>query len=316
LDETYREVIDELKPGILIDGQHRVIGTKHITNVPFLVTALPTADWPELAFQFIVTNRTARRVAESLLISIVGQSLSRDQRGQIEERLRQANIRVGLIEAVMRVHEDEQSPFYHMLAFGLKNEDGFIDDAAMRGKVIQLWYERKTPVKELFNHLCQGKSPNDRTEYWKSEDLWFESFIAFWSAVKDRYKGTTVFSTELLDKSKKIPASKLMSATVLRIFQETILIQLLKHLRQREITDGIPMSASMPDTDAFSKLVQRTIARLTPDFFTEWALTGFDGSKGARDDLSDAIRKVITNEKTVAQLKSAKKPHRLFKAEE
>ena len=164
LDDTYREVVDELKPGLLIDGQHRVLGTRAIGTVPFLVTALPTADWPELAFQFIVTNRTARRVAESLLISIVGQSLSKDQRGTIEERLREANIRVGLIEAVMRVHEDEQSPFFQMLAFGLKHEDGFIDAAAFRGKVIQLWYERKSPVKELLNHLCQGKSPNDRTD--------------------------------------------------------------------------------------------------------------------------------------------------------
>ena len=41
-----------------------------------------------------------------------------------------------LIEAVMRVHEDEQSPFYGMIAFGLKDEKGFLDAAAMRGKVI------------------------------------------------------------------------------------------------------------------------------------------------------------------------------------
>ena len=134
--------------------------------------------------------------------------------------------------------------------------------------------------------------------------------------MRDRYKGTLVFSTELLDKTKKIPASKLMSATVLRVFQETILNDLLKLFRQKENTEGVPISISLPDTDTFSLRVHKTLERLTPDFFTEWALTGFDGSRGARDDLSDAIRKVIRGEKTVSQLKSGRRPHRLFKAEE
>jgi len=317
LRDLYREVTDELKPGILIDGQHRVMGTKQFPDVPFLVTALPTANWPELAFQFLVTNRTARRVAESLLISIVGQSLSKEQRSEIEERLRQANIRVGLIEAVMKVHEDEQSPFFDMLSFGIKNEAGFIDAAAMQGKVIQLWYERKSPIRELFDHFISGgKSVSDRTEHWKSEELWFEMFINFWSAVKQRYDGTTVFSSELVDRNKKAPASKLMTATVLRIFQETLLDFLLQHLKQKAATEAVSIADSIPDARAFSKLVERTLERLTPEFFTDWQLTGFDGSKGARDDLADAIRKVINTERTVSQLKLGKNPHRLFKAEE
>jgi len=293
------------------------MGTKEFPDVPFLVTALPTANWPELAFQFLVTNRTARRVAESLLISIVGQSLSKEQRSDIEERLRQANIRVGLIEAVMKVHEDEQSPFFDTLSFGIKNEPGFIDAAAMQGKVIQLWYERKWPIRELFDHfVSEGKSVSDRTEHWKSEELWFEMFINFWSAVKQRYDGTTVFSSELVDRNKKAPASKLMTATVLKIFQETVLEFLLQHLKQKAATEGVSIADSIPDARAFSKLVERTLERLTPEFFTDWQLTGFDGSKGARDDLADAIRKVISTERTVSQLKLGKNPHRLFKAEE
>lgn len=316
LRDIYREITDELKPGLLIDGQHRIMGTKALPAVPFLVTALPTAQWPELAFQFLVTNRTARHVAESLLISIVGQSLSKEQRAAIQERLREANIRVGLIEAVMKVHEDEQSPFFNMLAFGIRNEPGFIDAAAMQGKVIQLWYERKQPVRELFDHFCEGKSVNDRTEYWKSEELWLEMFINFWSAVKQRYKSSTVFSSELLDRNKKSPASKLMTATVLKIFQETVLEFLLQHLKQKMATEGVAISKSIPDAKSFPKLVERTLERLTPEFFTDWKLTGFDGSKGAREDLRDAIRKVISTQKTVSQLKLGKEPHRLFKAEE
>lgn len=313
IGELFKLVMDELKPGILIDGQHRVMGTKKIGNIPFLVTALPLANWSELAFQFIVTNRTAKRVPESLLISIVGNSLSKDQRAQIEERLREAGIRVGLIEAVMQVHEDVQSPFYGLLSFGLKNERGFLDAAAMRNKVIQPWYERQGPIQYLFDHFCEGKRKADRTDYWKSEEVWFEYLVAFWSAVKARYDGTAVFSSELADEKKKLPYSKLMTATVLMIFQDTVLRHLQEVYTGLENAQNTPVSTQIQNETAFREIVKNTLQKLTPDFFTEWQLSGFDGSKGARDDLAEAITYVISGKKTVGQLKDKKKPHRLFK---
>jgi hypothetical protein len=313
LRRLYREVYDELKPGILIDGQHRIMGTKRIANVPFLVTALPRADWPELAFQFIVTNRTARRVPESLLISIVGNSLSKEQRDDIDTRLRDANIRVGLIEAVMMVHEDEQSPFYGLLAFGLKNEPGFLDAAAMRGKVIKLWYERLPPVRALFDHFCQGRLLSEKTDYWKSEQLWFDFFTIFWSAVRDRYLGSDVFSDELRDKRLKTPVSRLMTATVLMIFQKTILSSFYEFLLKKAATDRIPISESIPTPETLATKVGNLLERLTPEFFQGWQLSGFDGSRGAREDLAEAIELVVSGERTVSQLKEGRYQHRLFK---
>lgn len=314
MQNLYVAVRDELKPGILIDGQHRIKGTRKLGAIPFLVTALPDADWPELAFQFIVTNRTAKRVAESLLISIVGNSLSRDQRAAIEDRLRDAGVRVGLIEAVMRVNEDECSPFFGMLAFGLRDEKGFIDAAAMRGKVIQLWYERKSPVRELFDHRCSGLRVPDRTEYWKSENLWFEYFVAFWQAVKERYEGSSVFSTEV-EPNTRTPVSRLMTATVLKIFQESVMEYVFNYVKQKKNTDSVPFDNSLPDATEFSALVRRVLRHLTPEFFTGWKLTGFDGSKGARDDLNNAILRVISGDATVASLQTGRTAHRLFREE-
>jgi hypothetical protein len=314
LERLYREIYDELKPGILIDGQHRIMGTKGIVNVPFLVTALPRADWPELAFQFIVTNRTARRVRESLLISIVGNSLSKEQRRNIETRLRGANIRVGLIEAVMMVHEDEQSPFYGLVAFGVKNEVGFLDAAALRGKVIKPWYERQTPIKELFDHFCKGRKIGEKNEYWKSEQVWFDLFIAFWSAVRDRYAGSSVFSSELQDRNLKNPVSKLMTATVLMIFQRAILSTLYEYLREKETTEKVPISTAIPSAQVLASLVMNRLEPLTPEFFQGWQLQGFDGSLGPRKDLSDAIEAVVKKKLTVSQLKKeGKTQSRLFR---
>jgi hypothetical protein len=309
--ELFRMAMDELKPGILIDGQHRVTGTKKLGQVPFLVTALPVAKWSELAFQFIVTNRTAKRVPESLLISIVGNSLSKEQRSQIEERLRNAGIRVGLIEAVMKAHEDEESPFHGWLAFGLKDEPGFLDAAAMRGKVIQPWYERRGSIRYLFDHFCQGKRRSERTEYWQSEELWFQYFVAFWSGVKNRYDGSAVFSPELNQKGD--PTSKLMTATVLMIFQHTILKHLETLYKALAGAQNTSVAKHISGETQFADIVRNTLQRLTPDFFTEWHLSGFDGSKGAQEDLQEAITLVIGSKKTVAQLKDKNRPHRLFK---
>jgi hypothetical protein len=74
LDAWIEALREELKVGLIIDGQHRVLGTKH-KNIPFLIAALPDAGWQELAFQFIVLNSTARTVKEALLINIIGTSL-------------------------------------------------------------------------------------------------------------------------------------------------------------------------------------------------------------------------------------------------
>jgi len=314
LQDFYREVTNEIKPGLLIDGQHRILGTKKLGDIPFLVTALPTASWPELAFQFIVTNRTARKVPESLLISIVGNSLSKQQRSEIEERLRLANIRVGLIEAVMRVQEDESSPFSGLIAFGVRGEPGFIDAAAMRGKVIKLWYDRRQPVRTLFDHFCQGRRVDEKTEYWRDEELWFDSFNRFWSTVRDRYAGTAVFSSEVTQtEPKKVAASKLMTATVLMIFQDTVLRTIEDLVNKKNTVERIPVSASIPDFDHFGTMVKNMLERLTPDFFEGWQLSGFDGSRGAREDLADAIRKVIEGDRTVAELKAGRNIHRLFR---
>jgi hypothetical protein len=306
------EIRDELKPALLIDGQHRIAGTKDITDVPFLVCALPHSPWPELAFQFIVTNRTARRVQESLLINIVGNSLSKPQRASIEGRLRDAGIRVGLIEAIMKVNEDQQSPFFGSLSFGIKGEQGFLDAAAMRNKVVLPWYERKPPIRQMFDHFTEGKLTRDRTDFWKSEDLWFEFFITFWSAVRERYVGSDVFSDELRADGKT-PVSRLMSATVLKIFQETVLENLHQYLRDRLNKDGVSLSQTLKNGEALSQLVANSLKPLTPEFFQGWTITGFDGSRGAKEDLAEAIRLVLENRSTVAKLKNSKQPHRLFK---
>src|SRR3989442_1242604 len=102
-----------------------------------------------------------------------------------------------------------------------------------------------------------------------------------------------------------------MTATVLKVFQETILANVAKYLHQKEQKDGIPTAQSIKNSEAFAELVKNSLKPLTPEFFQGWTITGFDGSKGARVDLAEGILLVVEQVKTVAALK--KMPHRLFK---
>jgi hypothetical protein len=209
----------------------------------------------------------------------------------------------------MKVNEDELSPFFGLLQFGIKGEKGFLDAAAMRNKVVKLWYERKAPVAVMFDHFCEGKLARDRTDYWKAEEKWFEFLCAFWSAVRKRYVGSQVFSVELTDDRK--PVSKLMTATVLKIFQETVLENLFAHAKSLLTKEKKQYSETFKSAEALEKLVLNTLSPLTPEFFEGWQITGFDGSKGAKEDLAEAIGLVLDGEMTVAKLKSK---HRLYKA--
>ena len=77
-----------------------------------------------------------------------------------------------------------------------------------------------------------------------------------------------------------------MSATVLKIFQETILSNILDYVRNVEEKSEKPISATIPNLDEFSELIKNTLRHLTPDFFVGWQSSGFDGSRGALEKIS------------------------------
>jgi hypothetical protein len=315
--KLHTEVVDELKPGVIIDGQHRVSGTKSLDRIPFLVASLPFGDWPELAFQFIVTNHTAKRVPESLLISIVGNSLSKEERQRLDERLKRAKIRVGLIEAVMLIHEDEQSPFYGLLSFGIQNEKGFLDATAIQRKVVKPWFDRVSagrnragvPIRELFDHFSTGRTIEERTEYWRDEALWFDFFCGFWKAVETRYEGTDVFSHDVSrDAFGKRAISALMRATVLGVFQKVVLQTIYQNLEQNAQLQEVEFSDLLTARRDLEKLVRNQLKPLVPEFFQGWTLKGPDASADQRKKLEEAIRLVIMNQRSVNKLKESKHP--------
>ncbi len=92
---------------MIIDGQHRVRGTKD-EKILFTVTALPDSEWPELAFQFIVLNKAARPVPDRLLINIIGNSLSEESCQMLKSDSLIQGCQFLSIKAFMKLHEDPE----------------------------------------------------------------------------------------------------------------------------------------------------------------------------------------------------------------
>jgi hypothetical protein len=333
-----RALKDELKPGLIIDGQHRVRGTKDLQDVPFLISLLPDANWPELAFQFIVNNGSAKKVSNNLLMAIVGQSLMPDQLQSIEVRLLKAGIKVALIRASMRL-QLEDNPFMGMLTTGTPGEVGFLDATAMQRKVVEIWFGRRDKsglnprllglrhpydreaksfrILDMFGANCPKGTRSERAEYWQNGDdqvqgLWFDYFSALWDALEEKYSPRLWPATSDDWPSPKRGASsedqerlKLMRATMLGLVQHCVLYKwarnrevYLRHQKKRMRTTPI-----LPED--FKQEIADILKPLTEDFFLEHRATGLDASDHLRDEFRRQCYAVLEGDKTVAQVKKS-----------
>ncbi len=328
-------LVDERKPGLIIDGQHRVKATQNIGEIPFIVSFLPFASWAELAFQFIVNNSSAKKVDDNLLFAIVGQSLEPQQLTEIEGRLNRSGIKVNLIKASMRVHLDE-NPFAGMLRTTTPGERGFLDATAMQRKVIELWYgskgtsgtratlkkfraikddpgrSKEFSIADLFGANCTATTAREKAEEWQ-KGLWFEYFTAFWSAVRDRYLSDGLWPKSIdawpppglgsvtADQAK---VQNLMGATILGMLQDAVLQRWAERREDRAREDGKDFKILKITPVEFGEQISKILEPLSPDFFEAWIRSGADASKQVKQTFIRALMDVIKTSKTVAQVRS------------
>ena len=330
---------DDRKIGIIIDGQHRVKGTAGQGRIPFIVSLLPYASWAELAFQFIVNNSAAKKVDEGLLIAIVGHSLRPSEVSQMDGRLYRSGIKVSLIQAVMRV-QNEENPFNGMLRFGFPGERGFLDAPAMQKKVVRKWYGSRGKsgqkptfplvnlalqksnardswsLGEAFRGVCEGTNNDERARDWQDHQ-WFPFFGAFWQAVSNHFKGDLWPNNSdqwpIGREGKETPKVQdtrktLMRVTVLGLLQSAILDvwwRDQKRLWARE--DHGPNDVYTPKIDTFRKDIARLVKQIPVNFFTELKYTGFDASGSLREDFQIQLLKLLDGHLKFADIRTAHK---------
>jgi hypothetical protein len=112
------------KPATIIDGQHRVLGAALCEqNIPFSVIALINCSWAEQVFQFTVVNYTAKGIPDQFITANAALSLTANELQLLEERLRQAGVKVIEYELMRVINFDPESPFYELINLTPKKVD-------------------------------------------------------------------------------------------------------------------------------------------------------------------------------------------------
>lgn len=167
------------KPGLVIDGQHRLIGIKdYKPEIPVTVVALLNADDVETAFQFLVINNKSSKVAPDHFKALALEFKD----DELEDRLKTARMSLkkttGFIEIV---DNDAESPFRAMVDWAL-NRTG----------------NRRIVPAAIEQSLAYLQS---KINVFEDDDILLEFFFTIWSCVKEAWpKAWEGPESKLLDK--------------------------------------------------------------------------------------------------------------------
>ena len=177
LNFNWEGATEKDKPGIVVDGQHRLLGVAAFDGRMRLnVVALFRASDPEIAFQFLVINNKACKVPTDHI-----RALALDyRREELAERLQAARLTIDKnVDFVRIVDTEEASPFRAMVDWPA-NRDG--------EKVI------KPSAIEMAFTLIQSKN----VEELQDEDSLVEFFYSIWRATKVRWPARFNAASRLL----------------------------------------------------------------------------------------------------------------------
>jgi hypothetical protein len=285
-EEKLRQLLANLlKPGTIVDGQHRVSGAAFLEqSIPFPVVALLDADWKEQVFQFVVINQKAEPIKTEFLSAIISSSLSPGDIQDLKERLEQAGIPLDESRIMDLLEKSSASPFRNMIDFKIPGRTGRLKftgmlNLARRFRSLKT-HEKETKFRLFFNSIfeanCVGSTLLEKRTVWE-EEVWFRFFSEFWRKV----------SFSLAEEAERPelwePGSNLLKVVTLQELQNLFLQWLFE---RQEMIDGV---------EDFRKQVDLFLKNLRPKFFEkDWKLTSLQSDSG-RGYLRKALDKARKN---------------------
>ena len=275
-----KKVIEEYisstsKPGLILDGQHRVFGAKNVSafDVKLPIVLLPGLTNMEQVFHFYVVNNKAKALKPSQLRSIVSTSLSDKEIGALYNRFKQVGVAADEARWTHSINTDAKSPFLNAIRNDLPHSSGVIPDNVAH-QLISKFMKMPRKYKPLFKDIPT----------WGEDEFKLEIFFGLWEGVKEHYP--TAWQEAL-------------EGTNPQILQKVCLIQLQEYLLNTMIMDT-PRRDSVNDPSPLSdRAITKTVAiqnlhYLPEKFFTKkWQIGGLDtgeGHKIFRQCIDDAIR--------------------------
>lgn len=245
-------------PGLVIDGQHRLFGMANFDpDLRINVVALINPTDEEIAFQFLVINNKATKVATDHLKLLALQY----PEATLGQRLKTARMTLGRHASLVGVVDNaEDSPFYRAVEWPAEELPG----------------ERRTnlvlpaAVEQALGAIAQKNLPD-----LADDDALLEFFFTLWKVVKDLWPALWHRGSKLLSKVGVVTLT-------------SFIIDDLTPLADRGAID-------LSDPAAVNLEVREILDYLTPAFWTsEWTAKSLDTSAGRRLVI-DALTQIRRN---------------------
>ena len=270
-EKPLREILYSLvKPGIIVDGQHRIFGAATVDeSLRLAVCAVPDANWPESVFQFVVINQKAQPIKPAFLNAIIATSLNLEEISLIYKRLGDSNIDVGKAELMERLNTDLNSPFRQMIDFEVDGSPGFMKFPGMNNLV------------KDFTNIAKLRPTLVPKGGWQSvEGDALAHFFAFWTGVKNYFEG---LDSSLWQRPTDTNTNNLLKIVTLQEMQKMMLALWVEN--------KIVINA-LEETTSLAKAYW---ADFPAGFFKdEWKSKGLQTATG-RDLIAKAIKDTRTN---------------------
>lgn len=210
-EHELREVLYSfLKPGIIVDGQHRVFGAALADEKLLLsVCAIPEASWAESVYQFVVINQKAKPIKPAFLSSIIATSLNSSEIEAVYERLETSKIDVGRAELMERINTDANSPFRGMIDFQVAGAPGFLQFPGIAALAKDF-----EAIPRAFPALLVDGT------WATSESPWVDHFFAFWRGIRSYFEGQ---DPRLWQKPSEANPNNLLKIVTLQEVQRLVL---------------------------------------------------------------------------------------------
>jgi hypothetical protein len=270
------------KPGLIIDGQHRVFGAKDVSehDVVLPIVLLPGLSFAEQVFEFYVLNSKARPLKPTELRRIVSTSLTNQEINELYHRFRAAGIEAEEARWTLELNTRPESPFRGRIDFGY-GESGAVIPENVADQVVRGFMKMpRKRYKQLINPLGgQWSDPKSRLEI----------FFWFWNAIKDVYADEWAAAEAKADQGEK---PQLFMKVALLTLQTFVLDRFVTALPYRSPADDPPLKTQ----DEVAKMVKSTLTNLPADFFQrEWKMKQIDTSEG-RKALYESMEAVWNNQ--------------------
>ena len=257
------------KPGLIIDGQHRVFGAKDVSEheIYLPLVLLPGLAFAEQVFQFYVLNSKAKPLRPTELRRIVSTSLTNAEITELYDRFRAAGIEAEEARWTLRLSTHPSSPFQGRIDFGY-GEPGAIIPENVADQVVRAFMKMpKARYRQLITPL------GDR---WEDTDQRLEIFFWFWNAIKAVYQEAWTDAEERADSGEK---AQLFMKVALLTLQTFLLDRFVTALPYRGGDEAPPLMTQ----DEVTSMVNSTLTNLPAEFFTrEWRQKQIDTGEGRK----------------------------------